>query len=83
MAWVSAHGMTNPAPFPSTGQIAPKIYAPLRTLIVRLTRSGPRFAHLRVILFFCPIRASSWNQISMGGQPFWIRIPRTMSGKFF
>jgi hypothetical protein len=23
-------------------------------------------AHRRVILFFCPIRASSWNQISIG-----------------
>jgi hypothetical protein len=26
----------------------------------------PRFAHRRVILFFCPIRASSANQISTG-----------------
>jgi hypothetical protein len=26
----------------------------------------PRFAQRRVILFFCPILASSWNQISIG-----------------
>jgi hypothetical protein len=26
----------------------------------------PRRAHRRVILFFWPIRASSWNQISIG-----------------
>ena len=34
-------------------------------LITRSAGTEPRFAHRRVILFFWPIRASSWNQISI------------------
>ena len=56
---------------------------------VRLIRAAlgrvPRLAHLRVILFFWPIRASSWNQISI--LPTSIAFSRATSsrraGKFF
>ena len=42
----------------------------------------PRFAHRRVILFFCPIRASSWNQISIGLPPACrAAVSSTMAGK--
>ena len=38
----------------------------------------PRFAQRRVILFFWPIRASSWNQISMAvPDGIWARILAT------
>jgi hypothetical protein len=43
-----------------------------------------RLAQRRVILFFCPILASSWNQISIA-VPFGraVRIAASSSGKFF
>ncbi len=43
----------------------------------------PRLAQRRVILFFCPIRASSANQISSGLPPTACRISSTQAGKFF
>ena len=50
---------------PYLGHIAPKIYAER----VRWSRGAdgldPRLAQRPVILFFWPIRASSWYQISM------------------
>jgi hypothetical protein len=39
-------------------------------------------AQRRVILFFCPIRASSWNQISIG-LPVAAAIFSRRAGKFF
>ncbi len=43
-----------------------------------------RLAHLRVILFFCPIRASSWNQSSMSLLwAFWVATSASLAGKYF
>jgi hypothetical protein len=42
----------------------------------------PRFAQRRVILFFWPMRASSWNQ-SSSGLPLLAAIVARMSGTFF
>ena len=51
-------GSTSPALFPSAGQMAPKIYAD--TVLWSSGAEGlvPRSAQRRVILFFCPTRAS-------------------------
>ncbi len=45
----------------------------------------PRLAHRRVILFFWPIRASSWNQISILSLStfFAHAISSRRAGKFF
>ena len=45
----------------------------------------PRLAHRRVILFFWPIRASSWNQISILSLStfFAHAIASRRAGKFF
>ena len=45
----------------------------------------PRFAQRRVILFFWPIRASSWNQISIvsTSTAFLRAIVSRRVGKFF
>jgi hypothetical protein len=37
----------------------------LRALVMWCPGRVPRRAQRRVVLFFCPIRASSWNQISI------------------
>jgi hypothetical protein len=63
---VLQNGRTRPAALPSCGQIAPKMYADLVRWSCGAEGRVPRFAHRLVILFFCPILASSWNQISMG-----------------
>ncbi len=43
-----------------------------------------RLAHLRVILFFYPIRDSSWNQISMSlPRASWAAIRASLAGKVF
>jgi hypothetical protein len=69
---------------PSRGQMAPKTQAEQ----VRWSRGAegrlPRLAHLRVILFFWPIRASSWNQISISvPRASWAAISASWAGKFF
>src|SRR5215210_1886916 len=77
-------GRTRPAPLPSAGQIAPKMYAEDVRWSLGAEGRVPRLAQRRVILFFCPTRASSANQIS-------ISLPRasafasssTRAGKFF
>src|SRR3954467_9832029 len=84
MPSVVQRGRTKPAPLPSAGQMAPKMYA--EAVLWSLGADGrvPRLAQRRVILFFCPIRASSANQISSG-------LPRASAfasssrraGKFF
>src|SRR3954451_5943442 len=43
----------------------------------------PRLAQRRVILFFCPIRASSANQISIGLPSTACAISSKRAGKFF
>jgi hypothetical protein len=45
----------------------------------------PRFAQRRVILFFCPMRASSPNQISMSPTlvSFSRAISSSLAGRFF
>ena len=45
----------------------------------------PRLAQRRVVLFFCPMRASSANQISIeaGSTPFSRAISSRRAGKFF
>ena len=59
-------GSTSPAPLPCSGQIAPKILADFVRWSFGAEGRVPRLAQRRVILFFWPIRASSWNHISMG-----------------
>ena len=50
----------------------------------RLVRRVPRLAHRRVILFFWPIRASSWNQISILAPAALRRaMSATRAGNFF
>src|SRR3954453_18510244 len=44
---------------------------------------APRLAQRRVILFFCPIRASSANQLSRGLPPPACRIASKRAGKSF
>jgi len=66
MVSVLQDGRTRPAAFPSCGHIAPKMYADLVRWSCGAQGRVPRFAHRLVILFFCPIRASSWNHSSMG-----------------
>ncbi len=57
---------------------------PARALIVRADGLVPRLAQRLVILFFWPMRASSWNQISItrprAGPS---AISATAAGKFF
>ena len=43
----------------------------------------PRLAQRRVILFFCPTRASSENQISIGLPPALSAIASRRAGKAF
>tara|TARA_R110000744_G_scaffold43357_2_gene97322 strand:+ start:913 stop:1167 length:255 start_codon:yes stop_codon:yes gene_type:complete len=65
MAWVSHHGMTRAAALSGFGQIAPKIWTDFVRRACGAEGQVPRMAQQRVILFFCPIHASSWNQISI------------------
>src|SRR3954464_15208668 len=83
MPWVVQRGRTKPAPLPSAGQMAPKRWA--EAVLWSLGADGrvPRLAQRRVILFFCPIRASSANQISRGLPPTACRISSRRAGKFF
>ena len=60
------HGSTSPAPTPRLGQMAPKMYVDAVRWSDGADGRLPRFAQRRVILFFWPIRASSWNQTSIG-----------------
>src|SRR3984893_7407839 len=62
MASLLQEGSTSPAPFPSAGQMAPKILAELVLCSCGAEGRVPRFAHRRVTLFFCPIRASSLHE---------------------
>jgi hypothetical protein len=66
MVSVLQKGRTSPAPLPCSGQIAPKIHADFVRWSFGADGLVPRLAQRRVILFFWPTRASSWNQISMG-----------------
>ena len=69
MASLVQRGRTRPAPLPSAGQIAPKMYAEDVRWSLGADGRVPRLAQRRVILFFCPTRASSANQISIGLPP--------------
>src|ERR1700730_5180230 len=62
MASLLPEGSTSPAPFPSAGQMAPKISAELVLWSCGAEGRVPRFAHRWVTLFFCPIRASSLHE---------------------
>jgi hypothetical protein len=71
---MSQRGRTRPAPLPSFGQIAPKIYVEAVRWSFGADGLVPRFAQRRVILFFWPTRASSANQIStLDGSTFFSR----------
>jgi hypothetical protein len=52
-------------------------------LVVRRPRPGAAAGHLRVSLFFWPIRASSWNQSSMRLPGCAVRISATRSGRLY
>ena len=83
MASLVQRGRTRPAPFPSAGQIAPKMEAEDVRWSLGADGRVPRRAQRRVILFFCPARASSANQISIGLPPaFWVIASRRV-GKAF
>ena len=75
MVWVPQNGRTSPAAFLCSGQIAPKMYADFVRWSFGADGRDPRGAQRRVILFFWPMRASSWNQISIrlpfGRCPTW------------
>jgi hypothetical protein len=62
---VLQNGRTNPAALLCSGQIAPKMYVDSVRWSCGADGRVPRFAQRLVILFFWPIRASSWNQISI------------------
>ena len=66
MVSVLQKGRTSPAALPCSGQIAPKMQADFVRWSFGADGRVPRFAQRRVILFFRPTRASSWNHISMG-----------------
>ena len=84
MAAVSAKGMTRAAPLPSFGQIAPKRYAHWVRWSWGARGRVPRRAQRRVIRFFWPTRASSWNQTSIRlPQASRAAISATTAGKFF
>jgi hypothetical protein len=84
MAAVLQRGMTIAAPFPCFGQMAPKMYAEAVRWSLGAEGRVPRRAHRRVIPFFWPTLASSWNHTS-------IRLPlatpsaisASAVGKFF
>jgi hypothetical protein len=76
-------GRTRPAPFPSAGQIAPKMYAEDVRWSLGADGRVPRLAQRRVILFFCPTRASSANQTSIGLPPaVWVTAFRRAGNSF-
>ena len=66
MASLLQRGMTMPAPFPSAGQIAPKIQADARRWSLGAEGRVPRLAQRRVSLVCWPIRASSCHHSSTG-----------------
>jgi hypothetical protein len=66
---VVQRGKTRLAPLPWSGQIAPKMKADAVLWSLGAEGRDPRLAQRRVILFFCPILASSANQISIGLPP--------------
>ena len=73
MASLLQRGMTMPAPFPSVGQIAPKIQADARRWSLGAEGRVPRLAQRRVSLVCWPIRASSCHHSSIG-VPFGRRL---------
>ena len=84
MASVVQRGRTKPAPFPWAGQIAPKMEAEAVLRSRGAEGRLPRLAQRRVILFFCPTRASSANQISSGLPPAaLVAIAARRAGKLF
>ncbi len=84
MACVSQRGKTRPAALPSAGHMAPKMYTDCVRWSCGADGLVPRRAHRRVILFFWPTLASSWNQISMGFPPASrAAISATTAGNFF
>lgn len=66
MASLLQRGMTIPAPFPSSGQIAPKIQAEALRWSFGAEGRVPRLAQRRVSLVCWPTRASSCHQSSIG-----------------
>ena len=81
---MSHQGMTSAAPLPFFGQIAPKMYAHLVRWSCGARGRVPRFAHRRVMEFFCPTRASSCHHSSISvpaGSLF--RISSSSAGSFF
>ena len=83
MPSVVQRGRTKPAPLPSAGQIAPKRSAEAVLWSFGAAGRVPRLAQRLVILFFCPTRASSANQISMGLPPTACRISSKRAGTSF
>jgi len=71
-----------PAPFLGRADGAEDV-GRARPLIVRCDGRVPRHAQRLVILFFCPIRASSWNQISIGFPRISLRDLRQADGELF
>ncbi len=77
MPSVVHRGSTRPAPLPSAGQIAPKMYTEAVRWSFAAEGRLPRRAQRRVSLFFCPTRASSANQISITVPPRWAESAAT------
>ena len=65
MASLLQRGMTIPAPFPSAGQMAPKIQADARRWSLGAEGRVPRLAQRRVSLVCWPTRASSCHHSSI------------------
>ena len=65
MASLLHRGMTIPAPFPSAGQIAPKIHADALRWFLGAEGRVPRLAQRRVSLVCWPTRASSCHHSSI------------------
>lgn len=84
MAFVLQRGSTRPAATPRAGQMAPKIQAERVRWSLGAEGRLPRLAQRRVILFFWPILASSWNQISISlPHATSAAISAKRAGKFF
>ena len=84
MASVSQEGRTRPAPLPFFGQIAPNMEAQAVRWSCGAEGRVPRRAQRRVLLFFCPILASSCHHSSISvpsGRP--ARIASSSTGRLF
>jgi hypothetical protein len=72
-----------PGPVPRAGQIAPKRSAEAVRWSFGAEGRVPRRAQRRVMVFFCPTRASSQNQTSIGLPPVARAISAKRAGQAF